>query len=370
MSDSNRYFSPDYQTARKRFRDAVAGAGGHLDSLPLAVTGPDHEDLSIDIGWFGANKPQCVLVHSSGVHGVEGFAGSAIQLQWLTGGIAAPPADAAIVLVHMLNPYGAAWSRRVNENNVDLNRNFGEPQARDENVARGYAALDALLNPPSPPCTDLFYARAAWLVCRDGMAKLRRAVIGGQTVNARGLFYKGEHLEPGPAAYQRYLASKLTDTKRIVAIDVHTGYGRYGEDTLMIDAAPNRARVNAGMRNGFGDCVALSDGSSSTYHVDGTQQDMYSGLVPDAEVYFATQEFGTLHSLRVLAALRAENRWHHYGSGAFEHASRRRLQAVFCPVDDAWRANVLRRGREVIVQAQALAFACAEAAVQAGGGAS
>jgi hypothetical protein len=29
-----------------------------------------------------------------------------------------------VVLVHALNPYGFAWLRRVNENNVDLNRNF------------------------------------------------------------------------------------------------------------------------------------------------------------------------------------------------------------------------------------------------------
>jgi len=30
----------------------------------------------------------------------------------------------AAVLVHAINPYGFAWTRRVNEDNVDLNRNF------------------------------------------------------------------------------------------------------------------------------------------------------------------------------------------------------------------------------------------------------
>ena len=34
------------------------------------------------------------------------------------------PEDVAIVLVHALNPFGFAWRRRWNENNVDLNRNF------------------------------------------------------------------------------------------------------------------------------------------------------------------------------------------------------------------------------------------------------
>jgi hypothetical protein len=34
--------------------------------------------------------------------------------------------DDAVVFVHALNPYGMAWLRRVNENNIDLNRNFME----------------------------------------------------------------------------------------------------------------------------------------------------------------------------------------------------------------------------------------------------
>ena len=34
------------------------------------------------------------------------------------------PADVRVVMIHALNPYGMAWVRRVNEDNVDLNRNF------------------------------------------------------------------------------------------------------------------------------------------------------------------------------------------------------------------------------------------------------
>ena len=191
MRATDRYFSPDYQTARKRFSEAVVAGGGALDSLTLPATGPAHEELAIDIGWFGASNPRRVLVHSCGVHGVEGFAGAAIQLQWLDQGVAALPADAAVALVHLLNPFGAAWLRRVNENNVDLNRNFSWPRrGHDDAAAREYAALDVLLNPQSPPRADFFYARAAWLVCRHGMKKLRDTVIGGQTVNARGLFLR------------------------------------------------------------------------------------------------------------------------------------------------------------------------------------
>ena len=35
-----------------------------------------------------------------------------------------PGAGTAVVLIHMLNPWGAAWQRRHNEDNIDLNRSF------------------------------------------------------------------------------------------------------------------------------------------------------------------------------------------------------------------------------------------------------
>src|SRR6266849_8694614 len=115
MNDVECYFSPDYVSARRRFREAVHSASGRLDSLDLDAKASKGEPLSIDIAWFGAKKPRRIFVHSSGLHGVEGFAGSAIQLQWLAEGLPPLPEDGAIVLVHIVNPYGMAWLRRVNE---------------------------------------------------------------------------------------------------------------------------------------------------------------------------------------------------------------------------------------------------------------
>jgi hypothetical protein len=61
----------------------------------------------------------------SGTHGVEGYYGSDCQIAWLdTLDEKALPADTAVLLIHLLNPWGAAHLRRVNEDNIDLNRNF------------------------------------------------------------------------------------------------------------------------------------------------------------------------------------------------------------------------------------------------------
>ena len=75
---SEDYFSPDYATASRRFRSKALENGACLERIELDVNVPNGDALGIDIAWIGAQRPRRVLVHSSGLHGVEGFAGSAI----------------------------------------------------------------------------------------------------------------------------------------------------------------------------------------------------------------------------------------------------------------------------------------------------
>jgi len=343
---TERYFSTDYITAQQRFQESVAASGGRLDSLKLDATGPQGEHLSIDVALFGSPKPRHVFVHSSGLHGVEAFAGSAIQLQWLKQGIPPLPEGAAIILVHVVNPYGMAWLRRFNENNVDLNRNF---LAMDEEFAgapEAYRKLDGFLNPKTPPSRDRFYLRAACLVAQHGMRTLRQAVAGGQYDYPNGVFFGGACLEQGPAKLQAYMADRLADVKGIVAIDIHTGLGPFGDDRLLVDAA--RKITASRMAAVFGPRVQLLNTRGVAYEVRGAQFNMYYRLFPSAEVYFASQEFGTYNPLRVLEALRAENRWHHYGAGTLDHTTKTNLRKMFDPDDARWRRSILQRGREVI----------------------
>ena len=119
-------FSPDYATARARFRAAAEAKGWVLQALPIAAEGPRGIELTIDVARLGPENPRRVVVVSSGTHGVEGYFGSAVQLALLEGAWADVdlPDDTGLLLVHAVNPYGFAWNRRVNEDNVDLNRNF------------------------------------------------------------------------------------------------------------------------------------------------------------------------------------------------------------------------------------------------------
>lgn len=355
------FFSADYFTARSRFRSAVLARGGQIESILLDAKGPGQNDLTIDIGWFGSPAPKRAFIHSSGLHGVEGFAGSAIQLQWLEDGIPEPAPDCAIALVHALNPFGMAWLRRVNENNVDLNRNFLGEDGEFSGAPDDYAALDSFLNPASPPSspvTELFALRAAGKILHYGVPALRRAIASGQYDFSRGLFFGGKRREQGTRRFQLYISGRFSDSSRLVAIDVHTGLGRFGEDCLLVCDDEDRLANAAEMQAAYGSRVQSPDTKEIGYRPRGAQEGLYFRMFPAAQVYFAVQEFGTRRPLTVLAALRAENRGHHYGiDGAPEnHQAKMRLLEVFCPPDKRWREQVLMRGREVIGQALSLAF--------------
>ena len=345
------YFSPDYVTARSRFRQKVEDAGGRLKGLELDAKGPNGEDLTVDIAWFGADHPRRVLLHSSGLHGVEGFAGSAIQLQFLD---AMPqlPDDAAIVIAHALNPFGMAWLRRFNENNVDLNRNFLGPDDDYKGAPKAYGKLDPFLNPPSPPSRDFFFLRVAWLVARYGRATLKQTVAGGQYEYPKGLFFGGKRLQQGPQMFQTYVAEHLSMAEHVVAIDVHTGLGEYGEDTLLVEADHYDT-----LRPMFGPRVTpLVAAQGPAYRIRGGYHHIFPRILPNTTVHFVSQEFGTYKTTQVLHALREENRWQHYGDGSVDHPTKRKLKESFCPEDDLWRQSVLTRGKEVLQQATELAI--------------
>ena len=184
------------------------------------------------------------------------------------------------------------------------------------------------------------------------MVALRQAIAGGQYVNAKGLFFGGKQLEPGPSKFQAYIAERFAGAERVVAVDVHTGLGPFGDDRLLTEAT---RPVYPALEAAYGERVQpLKAEESVAYEVRGHQGLMYYRLFPSAQIYFATQEFGTYHSMRVLAALRAENRCHHYGSGAVDHPTKKALREMFNPNHQKWRTAVLKRGEEVVHQALAL----------------
>ena len=137
-----------------------------------------------------------------------------------------------------------------------------------------------------------------------------------------------------------------------MTIDVHTGLGPFGEDSLLIGP-----KEHDKMREILGERVQPRDPEAGVaYRTSGGHYSMFPHILPGADVDFVCQEFGTYHAVRVLHTLREENRWHQHGEGRVDHPTKTKLREAFCPRYARWRNSVLSRGAELIHQALELAF--------------
>ena len=136
----NRNFieTPGFTVQRERFIEAARAVGAGLTEFEHPMRGPRREMLATDVAVIGDPLAPKRFIVISGTHGIEGYYGSESQIAFLQSlQKRVLPADVCVIMVHLINPWGTAWLRRVNEDNVDLNRNyvaFDEPlpdNARD-----------------------------------------------------------------------------------------------------------------------------------------------------------------------------------------------------------------------------------------------
>src|SRR5690554_5609679 len=118
-------YAQSYALARQRFCQTAREKGADVFThVHPSLSGPQGEELAVDVACFGPVTATRALLVISGTHGLEGFLGSAAQIAWLKGGTSVLAEDVRVVLVHAINPWGFAHLSRTTENNVDLNRNF------------------------------------------------------------------------------------------------------------------------------------------------------------------------------------------------------------------------------------------------------
>jgi hypothetical protein len=360
MSDASA-FSPDYTAARARFRSSSLALGCALEAHPIAAAGPDGGELTIDVARLGADRARKVVIVSSGLHGIEGFLGSAVQAALLEEHLGGwRPADScALVLVHALNPYGFAWRRRVNEDNVDLNRNFLLPGEAFAGAPPMYAPLDGFFNPKRRPNPlEPFLLRAVGKIARHGMPALKETLPVGQYEFPQGLFFGGK----APTQTQKILAEHLprwiAGAEHVLHIDVHSGQGNWGTHILASNHDEGTDRTTW-MRGVYGDAIEAWDPRATLYTIRGGLGRWCAARFHDVAYDELTAEFGTYHTLRVVQALRDENMAHHHceaGEPAIARA-RARLQEVFAPADPAWRETCVEQGVGVVQKAIEACFA-------------
>lgn len=354
--DAAALFANNYATARRQFREAAIRLGCELEAHAINQRGPDGEELAIDVAIVPGASPGRTLVISSGIHGVEGFFGSAVQLgilrAWADRTLPLP--DVRCVLLHALNPFGFAWRRRVNEANVELNRNLLPEGESFSGSPIRYRELDHLLNPKRAPSRwEPVMLRFLLAIARHGMPALKQSVACGQYDYPRGLFYGGERPARTSEILSTHFERWLADSRQVMHLDLHTGLGAWASCKLLIDyplVEPQRERLS----RWFGpDSFECANPDGVAYRARGGLGQWCVARNRGRDYLFALAEFGTHKPTEVLAGLRAENQAHHWGrpDHASTERSKRRLVDLFCPPSAIWRSKVLARGVQLVHQA-------------------
>ena len=351
-------FAKSYAEAREKFVAAAKARGLPVETHELPnLAGAEGEALASDVARLGPANAERVLVVTSGTHGVEGFCGSGCQVALLRDELtcaSAAKAGVAIVFYHAVNPYGFSHVRRVNEDNVDLNRNFldfAQPIPRNE----AYAEVHGFMLPERwPPDAAAQAALGAYVQSR-GPAALQRALTGGQADFADGMFFSGRGPTWSNRTLRAVLGEHLAGARRAVWIDIHTALGPWGHGEK-IYAGRDDAATLARTRAIFGaDVTSFYDGSSASAEVRGIACHAALDAFPALEYAGIGLEYGTLPLAAVLDALRADH-WlaKHPDAPADQRASiKRRMLEAFYDASPQWQAMVCGQARVAALQAVA-----------------
>lgn len=101
------------------------------------------------------------------------------------------------------------------------------------------------------------------------------------------------------------------------------------------------------------DCVeSTSEPDGTAYMVSGPFGDWMQHHFSTRKYHFVAAEFGTYSVIRVLGAIRADNRAHFYASeksASFQWVKNELLEC-FCPKDSSWRRKVIESGLGIVDQ--------------------
>ena len=348
-------FSYRFEDARERFVQAAEGAGARLKSYAHPESSPNGQSLSMDTAYLGPSKPEVLLLVASATHGIEGYAGSAIQIDRMASdAFANLPAGVGVLLVHGINAWGMSTYRRTNEHNVDLNRNF-----RNHALSAPHnPAYDGLANMAAPHSINFFaevwhWGRTYLYILVNGFDAAKQAISQGQYSDPDGLFYGGAKQEWSNAIVYKILA-EFEDLKKLIAIDIHTGLGEFGSSELIthvpeVTSAYKEITVIWGedwVRSSY-DCQSVS------VRLDSTMLQGIEKKFGDSVVTGAALEIGTRPTMQVYKALRAEN-WHNrFGNGDTSPTNMYKacIFDAFYPNDPAWRDAVLAHGQRAVAMA-------------------
>ena len=286
--------------ARAGFLAAAAAARRADQHYAHPLTGPEGEELAIDVAELGPADADDVVVVVSGTHGVEGYCGSALQLHWLEHHADERPADvrgrprarAEPVRVRV----GAPGQRGQRRPQPQLRRLDATAAAQRRLRAHGRAPGARATGPGragADDCPSCSRSPRRWASKRPGRRQRRAVPPPHGRVLRR---HRAGVVAPVAARVERRHASP--GRERVAIIDLHTGLGPWGHGELITSEPPDSDRVPAS-----GVVVARDrvDGRGRQ-RVGLTRRRLAGGrgrVPPRAEVTAIAIEYGTVDGISV-----------------------------------------------------------------------
>jgi hypothetical protein len=349
--------SRTYSSYRRRFLEAAQINNLPVESHANPAVGLHGEQLFTDVALQGNPAWERLLVVSSGCHGIEGYCGSECQVgllenaDWLS---YCHSQRVSVLYVHAVNPYGMSHYRRVDEDGVDVNRNFRDfSSPLPRNIA--YEAIAGHLVPKHWPPSQHDREALAAFVAHHGQKYAQAAITIGQHTHPGGLFFAGTSECWSNRTVRSVIRPHARSARRLSWIDLHTGLGPQGHAEYIFSARDDGASL-ARAKRWWGDKVtSIFDGSSVSSPISGTMLGVPYDECPDAEYTSVALEIGTQPLDQVLNALRAD---HWLSSQSDADASlaqdiREGMCNAFYVDDDGWRRSVLGEARQAAFSAVA-----------------
>lgn len=352
-------FHNQVDKANQRFKELAVNSGGNVEPFLHPLIDPNGTKIHTSVAWLGAKDAKTVLLIVSGTHGNEGWAGSAIQIDSLQRGVFnSLPDNTAVMMIHLINPWGCAWGRRENEDNADLFRDliYYKPELYSTDIRFTDDLAAALsLTDYSPESRSHSETLTEDFIRTNGEAELINIMRAGQFRYPEAPCYNGGGISWSFRLYKDLVQRYLSQARQVFCIDIHTAFGEYGDGILIPyykPDGPDKAKF---------DYLQKTYGSEKLY-VGGFDPgipshprmpyEIATDFVPGLEMIATGLEFGTYDWDDAINLIKYMN--YLFTKGDPLNPERPDLVEQYnklCyPDKDDWREMVITRGREVINQ--------------------
>ena len=359
------YFQNSYDECRKNFILSANKINKKFQKVTISklkIESKKDPDLTINYCYVPAQKKsKRLLILSSGVHGIEGYVGSAVQQMFMEDLLVNMNlSEMGVLLIHGMNPYGFKYNRRVTENNVDLNRNCSNDIKLYKSINAGYSDLYTMLNPKGEVSLKsvknmFFQVNAIQKIIQYSMGTLRQAILQGQYQYPEGLYFGGNELEPSIRAITPVLKQIAKNYAVVFNIDLHTGYGARG--TLHLFPNPiNDKKLKNDLETIFsGNHIDWGDGDDF-YTVTGDFTSYIGRIIPKQYYIPMVFEFGTLDSQTTMGSIRSlhnmivENQGfhHNYKTEKDETKINKGVLEMYYPSSENWKSKAIEDAKIIL----------------------